>query len=116
MRVLFWYTQPVVLQLQLWTSSYQMSKKNNQGTRRKQHTFDLAKEAEARKKSEKKSAAAAQKLAVKPQGAKLKKKTKGIRIKKNVVVAGIKIRDAASKRAARKAVKERREAAMEIDN
>lgn len=65
----------------------QMSKKNNQGTRRKQHSFDLAKEAEARKKSEKKSKAAAQKLSVKPQAVKPKKKTKGVRIKKNVVVA-----------------------------
>lgn len=64
----------------------QMSKKNNQNTRRKQHSFDLAKEAEAKKKSQKKAQAASQKLSAKPD-LKKKKKTKGIRIKKNVTVA-----------------------------
>mmetsp|Transcript_4127 Transcript_4127/g.11979 ORF Transcript_4127/g.11979 Transcript_4127/m.11979 type:complete len:93 (-) Transcript_4127:4977-5255(-) len=92
-----------------------MSKKNNQNTRRKQHSFDLAKEAEAKKKSQKKAQAASQKLSAKPD-LKKKKKTKGIRIKKNVTVAGIRVRDAASKRAAKEAVKERREAAMQTDD
>lgn len=83
----FFRSTAIAQTLQFAEAYVQMSKKNNQGTRRKQHSFDLAKEAEARKKSEKKSKAAAQKLAVKPQAVKPKKKTKGVRIKKNVVVA-----------------------------
>jgi uncharacterized protein (DUF4415 family) len=134
----------------------QMSKKNNQNTRRKQHAFDLQREAAVKKKTAVKAAAKQRALAAKPKQLKGGKKAKGIRIRKNVVVAvrrtglawparckgfaalpgwrpchigalshcheicalqGITVRDAASKRAAKEAVKERREAAgMEMDD
>ncbi len=64
-----------------------MSKKNNQGTRRKQHSYDLAREAEAKKKAKQKAQAVSKKLSAKPDLKKKTKKTKGIRIKKNVTVA-----------------------------
>lgn len=146
-----WQVKPTQLPLRL-----QMSKKNNQGTRRKQHAFDLQREAAVKKKAAAK-AAAKQKLAAKPKDLKKGKKAKGIRIRKNVVVAvslhplivlrfarshtgpdlqgsrnvsmcqvmrrllftpqGIKVKDAASKRAALEAVKERRQvASMELDD
>jgi hypothetical protein len=137
-----------------------MSKKNNQNTRRKQHAFDLQREAAVKKKTADKAAAKQKALAAKPKQLKKGKKAKGIRIRKNVVVAvwleprgilmrclvhvlccsacyreritplpdvpfhgladalkGIKVKDAASKRAAREAVKERRQVAgMEVDD
>ena len=66
----------------------QMSKKNNQGTRRKQHNFDLQREAANKRKAAEKAAKQDKKLAAKPAVAMKKgKKAKGIRIRKNVVVA-----------------------------
>lgn len=62
-----------------------MSKKNNQGTRRKQHAFDLQREAAAKKKATTK-AVKQKTVAAKPKQMK-KGKAKGIRIRKNVVVA-----------------------------
>ncbi len=64
----------------------QMSKKNNQGTRRKQHDFDMQREAAARKKVADKAAKTQKKLAAKGT-VKKTKKTKGIRLRKNVTVA-----------------------------
>jgi uncharacterized protein (DUF4415 family) len=65
----------------------QMSKKNNQNTRRKQHAFDLQREAAVKKKTAVKAAAKQKALAAKPKQLKGGKKAKGIRIRKNVVVA-----------------------------
>ena len=65
----------------------QMSKKNNQNTRRKQHAFDLQREAAVKKKTAVKAAAKQRALAAKPKQLKGGKKAKGIRIRKNVVVA-----------------------------
>lgn len=65
----------------------QMSKKNNQNTRRKQHAFDLQREAAVKKKTAVKAAAKQKALAAKPKQLKNGKKAKGIRIRKNVVVA-----------------------------
>ena len=65
----------------------QMSKKNNQNTRRKQHAFDLQREAAVKKKTAVKAAAKQRALAAKPKQLKSGKKAKGIRIRKNVVVA-----------------------------
>ena len=64
-----------------------MSKKNNQNTRRKQHAFDLQREAAVKKKTAVKAAAKQKALAAKPKQLKNGKKAKGIRIRKNVVVA-----------------------------
>lgn len=64
-----------------------MSKKNNQNTRRKQHAFDMQREAAAKKKAAAKAATQQKALAAKPKDMKQGKKTKGIRIRKHVVVA-----------------------------
>ncbi|PNW83089.1 hypothetical protein CHLRE_06g306100v5 [Chlamydomonas reinhardtii] len=73
-----------------------MSKKNNKGTKRKAHDFDLQREkAEAEKR--------AAKLAKQQNaGVKKVKKSKGVRIRKGVVLKGIKVVDAESKQKVRK--------------
>lgn len=81
-----------------------MSKKNNQATRRNLHAARLAKEkeeAEKRKaKQEHKAArlAAADRMGVQAPKRLKKKAKKGVRIKKHVVVRGVKVTDAESKR------------------
>ncbi|EFJ52052.1 hypothetical protein VOLCADRAFT_87197 [Volvox carteri f. nagariensis] len=91
-----------------------MSKKNNKGTKRKAHEFDLQREkAEAEKR--------ASKLAKKHQaGVKKLKKNKGVRIRKGVVIKGIKVVDAESKAKVKsvlaKAAKARAKAKMDIDD
>ncbi|GIL83099.1 hypothetical protein Vretimale_11409 [Volvox reticuliferus] len=90
-----------------------MSKKNNKGTKRKAHDFDLQREkAEAEKR--------AAKLAKKQNaGVKKVKKNKGVRIRKGVVIKGIKVVDAESKAKVKsviaKAAKAKAKAKMDID-
>ncbi|KAL4444659.1 hypothetical protein ABPG77_002476 [Micractinium sp. CCAP 211/92] len=81
-----------------------MSKKNNQATRRNMHAARLAKEkeeAEKRKAKQEHKAtrlAAAERVGVQAPKRLKKKAKKGVRIKKHVVVRGVKVTDAESKR------------------
>ncbi|KAG2436157.1 hypothetical protein HYH02_011661 [Chlamydomonas schloesseri] len=91
-----------------------MSKKNNKGTKRKAHDFDLQREkAEAEKR--------AAKLAKKQNaGVKKVKKSKGVRIRKGVVLKGIKVVDAESKQKVRKelakAARSKARSRMDVDD
>ncbi|PSC68966.1 OTU domain-containing protein isoform X1 [Micractinium conductrix] len=81
-----------------------MSKKNNQGTRRNMHAARLAREKEDAENRAAKAAHKAQRLAAAEQigvaaPKRLKRKAKkGVRIKKHVVVRGVKVTDAESKK------------------
>lgn len=83
-----------------------MSKKNNKTTKRNVHNVDIQREKEAnaakQKKAEKKRAALATK-----GGATLKKKVKGVRIRKGVTIKGIKVVDSESKKKLKKLLKAR---------
>lgn len=72
-----------------------MSKKNKLSTRRNAHAFDLEREKKhadaVKKKQEKKAAKAA-------KGGVVKKKSKGIRVRKGVKIKGIKVTDSDSKK------------------
>lgn len=80
-----------------------MSKKNNQGTRRNMHAARLEKEKEDADKRKAKSEykkdrlAAADRMGVAAPKRLKRKAKKGVRIKKHVVVRGIKVTDAESK-------------------
>ncbi|KAK9861063.1 hypothetical protein WJX84_001853 [Apatococcus fuscideae] len=76
-----------------------MSKKNNKTTQRNQHAFDLRREKEAIQKKNKAQTKHSKKSS--PGKAVTKTKNKGFRIKKGVIIKGIRIKDAASKQKAR---------------
>ena len=85
-----------------------MSKKNSKATRARIHAADLAKErALAAKKQTKqlKTAAKAARTQVAGASGGIKKKVKGIRVKKGVRIKGIKVVDSESKKAALAALK-----------
>ncbi|GFR49040.1 hypothetical protein Agub_g11064 [Astrephomene gubernaculifera] len=91
-----------------------MSKKNNKSTKRKAHEFDLQREKaeadERAKKLAKKQNAGVQKV----------KKNKGVRIRKGVVVKGIKVVDAETKSKVKsvlaKAARAKAKARMDVDD
>jgi hypothetical protein len=90
-----------------------MSKKNNKATKRNRHDFDIQREKEE-------AGQRAAKLAKKQKaGVKKVKKSKGVRIRKGVVVKGIKVVDAESKAKLKaviaKAAKAKAKAKMDVD-
>mmetsp|Transcript_10016 Transcript_10016/g.23885 ORF Transcript_10016/g.23885 Transcript_10016/m.23885 type:complete len:93 (+) Transcript_10016:130-408(+) len=92
-----------------------MSKKNKLSTRRNAHQADLAKEKNAAiRKKQKEERKVQNKL---PAGGSLKNKTKkkGIRLRKNVKIRGIKVKDAESKQAVRELLKEEKQNRMDED-
>lgn len=95
-----------------------MSKKNNLKTRKNAHDYALQREKDLEQKrvakQERKKQARESKMSVDGGTKKTKKKTKGIRLKKNVVFRGIKIKDAASKQKVKEMIKE--QVGMDIDD
>ncbi|GLC48241.1 hypothetical protein PLESTB_000074400 [Pleodorina starrii] len=91
-----------------------MSKKNNKGTKRKAHDFDLQREKEEAEKRAKKL------LKKQNAGVQKVKKNKGVRIRKNVVIKGIKVVDAESKAKVKavvaKAARAKAKAKMDVDD
>jgi len=87
-----------------------MSKKNNLAIRARQHAFDLKREKEQRLEREKKAEKHKRKIERQAAAGVVKKKTKGIRIRKGVRIRGIKVTDADSRREALQRLKA--EAAM----
>ena len=91
-----------------------MSKKNDKGAKRRAHDFDVQREKEEAEKR-------AIKLAKKQKaGIQKVKKSKGVRIRKGVVIKGIKVTDAESKSKVKamvaKAAKVKAKARMDIDD
>lgn len=80
-----------------------MSKKNNKSTKKRAHSFALRREADdaAKRKvtQEKKAAKAMKNPGVKKAQP---KKKKGLRIRKNVVIRGVKVKDAETKKKVKK--------------
>ena len=94
-----------------------MSKKNKLSTRRSQHAFNAEREKklaeERRKKSEKREKTAQRKRL---SGVIVKRKNKrGIKLKKNAVVKGVKIKNAASKAKARRLLMAEAALKMQLD-
>ncbi|GHP02467.1 hypothetical protein PPROV_000122400 [Pycnococcus provasolii] len=78
---------------------------------------DLKQEREREEKAKAKAAARKEKMAkaMDASGGVVKKKKKGIKIKKNVVVRGIKVRDSASKQEALRRLQEEQLKKMDFD-
>ena len=94
-----------------------MSKKNKLSTRRSQHAFNAEREkklAEERKEKQEKRKLKLERKKDRLKGVVVKKKNKrGIKLKKNSVVRGVKIKNAASKAKARRLLMA--EAALKIE-
>uniref|UniRef100_A0A7S0UIA3 Uncharacterized protein n=1 Tax=Polytomella parva TaxID=51329 RepID=A0A7S0UIA3_9CHLO len=73
-----------------------MSKKNNKGTKRRQHTFDLQREKELLQLQKVKQDKKEQSICA--RGGITKVKSKGFRLRKGAVIKGIKVTDSESKK------------------
>ena len=96
-----------------------MSKKNKLSTRRSQHAFNAEREkklAEERKEKQEKRRLKMERKKDRLKGVVVKKKNKrGIKLKKNSVVRGVKIKNAASKAKARRLLMAEAALKMELD-
>mmetsp|Transcript_8314 Transcript_8314/g.21447 ORF Transcript_8314/g.21447 Transcript_8314/m.21447 type:complete len:94 (-) Transcript_8314:944-1225(-) len=93
-----------------------MSKKNKLSTRRKQHAFNIEREKAMKKERDEKLEKKKEKMKNKMKGVIVKKKNKrGIKLKKNAVVKGIKIKNAETKRKAKQRLMAEAALKMELD-
>ena len=95
-----------------------MSKKNKLSTRRNQHQFNIDREKKLEKERQEKKEKRKEKKerSLKLKGAVVKRKNKrGIRLKKNAVVKGVKIKNAASKAKARRLILAAMKDKMDMD-
>ena len=99
-----------------------MSKKNKLSTRRSQHEYELQLEREAREKREakrakiqRKQAAKAARGVTKSSVVVRKNNRRGIRLKKNSVVRGIRIKNADTKRKAKRLLMAEAALKMQVD-
>mmetsp|Transcript_46186 Transcript_46186/g.88136 ORF Transcript_46186/g.88136 Transcript_46186/m.88136 type:complete len:96 (-) Transcript_46186:175-462(-) len=93
-----------------------MSKQNDMQRRKAKHLAEVAKEKAEREKREKKLEKKIIKRRVaemSASGAKKTKKAKGVRIKRNVVVKGIRIRTAEDKQKVKELLKEQADSQMD---
>mmetsp|Transcript_5481 Transcript_5481/g.14258 ORF Transcript_5481/g.14258 Transcript_5481/m.14258 type:complete len:94 (+) Transcript_5481:255-536(+) len=93
-----------------------MSKKNKLSTRRRQHKADLEKEkADAIKKRQKADKKLQKNMSTELAKKAVFKKKKGIKLRKNMTIRGIKVVDSESRQAALAALQEEAENKMEQD-